>query len=179
MENLRILMAEDEPDTARLYRDLLESSGYIVDLVFNGQECVNLYLKEVEKTRQQNKILGRSKPYDVVLLDHVMPILDGLEASKEISQVNPEQRIVFLTAYVNETLLAAINDLGKVVELIRKPFEPDVLLKLLEDMTPSSKLAELSNFAKSIFRAKNIGVNDSRVSELIDLLRKIQTPGSI
>ena len=172
-------MAEDDPDTANLYKNLLESYNHKVDHVFNGRDSVDMYLDEIKRLKILGKEPTESAPYDVVLMDHMMPIMDGLQAAKNISQLNPKQRIIFLTAYVNETLLALISELGRVVELIRKPFEPEVLISMLEDLAPSSKLAELTAFAKSIFRLKNVGANDSRVRELLDLLKKIQTPGSI
>ena len=119
---MRILMAEDDPDTANLYKNLLESYNHKVDHVFNGRDSVDMYLDEIKRLKILGKEPTESAPYDVVLMDHMMPIMDGLQAAKNISQLNPKQRIIFLTAYVNETLLALISELGRVVELIRKPF---------------------------------------------------------
>jgi CheY-like chemotaxis protein len=49
-----------------------------------------------------------------------MPKKDGLEAAKEILELNPRQRIIFASAYVKETLEDSVKQLKQVVELMQK-----------------------------------------------------------
>ena len=72
-------------------------------------------------------------PFDVVILDYRIPGKDGLHVAKEILELNPEQRIIFASAYVKETLEDSVKKLGTVVELIQKPFDADVLVDTIED----------------------------------------------
>ncbi len=87
-ENLRILVAEDNPINQKLIRTTLEQFGAVVTLAANGQEAFEL--------RKQND-------YDLIFMDIQMPVMNGIEATKEIlhyEQVNrlPHVPIIALTA---------------------------------------------------------------------------------
>jgi DNA-binding NtrC family response regulator len=72
-------------------------------------------------------------PFDAVVLDYRIPGKDGLQIAKEILELNPEQRIIFASAYVKETLEDSVKELKRVVELMQKPFDADVLVDTIED----------------------------------------------
>jgi DNA-binding NtrC family response regulator len=72
-------------------------------------------------------------PFDAVVLDYRMPGKDGLHVAKEILDLNPEQRIIFASAYVKETLEDSVKELKTVVELMQKPFDADILVDTIED----------------------------------------------
>jgi CheY-like chemotaxis protein len=74
-----------------------------------------------------------SLPFDVVILDYKMPKKDGLQVAKEILDMNPEQRIIFASAYVQETLVESVKELKKVVELMQKPFSMSALIDTVEN----------------------------------------------
>ncbi|MER5176677.1 MAG: response regulator [Candidatus Nitrosocosmicus sp.] len=69
----------------------------------------------------------------MVLLDYLMPYINGLDVVKEILSISPHQRIIFASAYVKETLEESVKCLKRVVELIQKPFSLDELVNTLED----------------------------------------------
>jgi len=60
----------------------------------------------------------KEKP-DVILMDHRMPLKNGLEASKEILQINPDIKIIFITA--DQTIREEALSIG-VADFIDKPF---------------------------------------------------------
>ena len=62
---MRILVAEDEVVTVELYAAVLEERGHKVIVTYDGRQCLNTY-------RSTNK------PFDVVILDYKMPLLDGM-----------------------------------------------------------------------------------------------------
>ncbi len=163
---MKVLIAEDEESVREIYRAALESRGYHVTLSSNGQECVDAY-------RQALKPSGR-EPFDVVVLDYRMPKIDGLEAAKEILKMKPCQRIIFASAYVKETLMDAVKDLGQVVELLQKPFEPKVLVDLIEDTSTTKELKEINKLVAKLNPEKP---DDPQITELLDLLKKIQKGG--
>lgn len=72
----RVLLAEDHPDTADLVKFGLERLGYEVKVAINGQEAV-------EKATSQHP--------DLIVMDMMMPVMDGLQATSQIRQ-NPKTK---------------------------------------------------------------------------------------
>lgn len=80
---MKILLAEDEPQLNRVIKAALETQHYQVDSAFNGQEAVNLTKKN---------------PYDVIILDIMMPVMDGITALKKIRAAGDRTYVIMLTA---------------------------------------------------------------------------------
>jgi len=88
---LNLLVAEDEVATAGLYKLWLESKGHKVTLVHDGQECLNAYQMA-------------TRPFDVVILDYRMPILNGAQVAKQIRQLTVNKKSL-LKLPIKKTLL--------------------------------------------------------------------------
>ena len=80
---MKILLAEDEAQLNRVLTVAMQKSGYDVDSVFNGQEAVDAVKKH---------------PYDVIIMDIMMPVKNGLDAVKEIRATGDKTYIMMLTA---------------------------------------------------------------------------------
>jgi CheY-like chemotaxis protein/HPt (histidine-containing phosphotransfer) domain-containing protein/anti-sigma regulatory factor (Ser/Thr protein kinase) len=120
---LQILLADDNAVNQQVALVLLEKMGYRADVVTNGAEVLDA--------------LGR-QPYDVVLMDVEMPVMDGLEASRRINQMWPaaqRPRIVAMTANAmqgdRETCLAAGMD-----DYLSKPIRREELAAALARSEP-------------------------------------------
>lgn len=163
---VRVLVAEDDEGVCGMYRTALEGRGHHVTITHDGRECVDVYKQAVKKS-------GHS-PFDVVVLDYRMPKVDGLKAAKEILKEDKGQRIIFASAYVKETLMDSVKDLGQVVELIQKPFEPKALVDLVEDTSTTSKLKEINELVSKL-NPEN--PEDPQITELLGLLKKMQKGG--
>jgi DNA-binding response OmpR family regulator len=106
---MRVLLAEDEPDIQLITRIALEDAGCTVVAVSDGQAAIDA---------------ARAQPFDVVLLDVMMPRVDGFTACARL-QADPETRhlpIIFLTAKSQEVEVEhglAIGARGYIV----KPFD--------------------------------------------------------
>ncbi len=89
METIRILLVEDHTIVRKGIRSLLDSEADIevIGEAENGREAV-------EKAKKLQP--------DVVLMDHTMPDLNGLEATRQIKKTFPEIRILILTMHTNE-----------------------------------------------------------------------------
>ena len=80
---MRILVAEDEIDLAEALKMMLEMQKYSVEVVHDGADAL---------------FYAESTPYDLILLDVMMPKKDGFTLAQEIRQANTDVPIIFLTA---------------------------------------------------------------------------------
>jgi signal transduction histidine kinase/CheY-like chemotaxis protein len=115
---MRVLLAEDNPVNALLARSLLARSGCIVVHVANGAEAV----RALEQA-----------PYDLVLMDVHMPVMDGFEATRAIRAAGGRMAataIVALTAAAMEEDRRACVASG-MDDFITKPLDPDRLAAML------------------------------------------------
>uniref|UniRef100_A0A7C4YEQ9 Response regulator n=1 Tax=candidate division WOR-3 bacterium TaxID=2052148 RepID=A0A7C4YEQ9_UNCW3 len=80
----RILLVEDEEDILSLYKDVLESEGYIV-------ECARTGIEGVEKFKHSE--------FDLVILDIRMPQMDGIEVLGRILNEKKDTKIIINSAY--------------------------------------------------------------------------------
>lgn len=171
---MRVLIAEDEKSMSDLYSIALKARGHQVLITSDGIECVDAYKEALGKLGQSGKSASRYEPFDAVVLDYRMPRMDGLEVAKKILAMNKEQRIIFASAFVKETLRDSVKHLEQVVELIQKPFEPKVLVQLIEDTSATKELQEIN---KAISQLDPDKPNDEQINELLDVLKKIQKVG--
>ena len=89
LQNLRVLVAEDGPDNQRLIQFLLTKAGADVTLADNGQIAFDL-----AKTAAKE-----NHPFDVILMDMQMPVLDGYEATRQLRKAGYSVPIIALTAH--------------------------------------------------------------------------------
>ena len=110
---MRVLVVEDEVRLAEnVARSLRESAGYAVDVAADGQE--GLFLAE-------------SNPYDVVLLDLMLPKLDGMELLGRIRQSGQHTPVLVLTARDDKESVVALLNAGA-DDYLTKPFDLGELL---------------------------------------------------
>ncbi len=123
---LNILIAEDEEDIAEQYKMGFEDRGHKVKIVYNGVEGINEY-------RRARQSLGTKNPviYDAIIIDHNMPLKNGADLAEEIRSIDPEQTIVFATAYGNQLIMGL--DSFEDVDIVAKPLSIVKLVKLVED----------------------------------------------
>ena len=120
---MRILLAEDEEQLARVLKMAMEQSNYQVDAVGDGQKAVELSNKNA---------------YDVIILDIMMPVKDGLEALKEIRARGDRTYIMMLTAMTEEDDRVNGLDLGA-DDYLTKPFSLKELLARLRSLERRTK----------------------------------------
>ena len=116
----RILLAEDSPDSQRLFQFLLQRAGAEVAVVGNGR----LALERAMEAEEQRA------PFDVILMDMQMPEMDGYQASRELRKAGYAGPIVALTAHAmaqdrKDCLDAGCDDVGV------KPIDRETLLDLV------------------------------------------------
>jgi CheY-like chemotaxis protein len=110
----RVLEVEDDPDIRAMVSMLLQSDGYEVVLAVHGQDALG-------------KMEGGFRP-DVILLDLMMPVLDGFEVLRVMHRTPRWSSIPVVILSANQG--REIVDLGAAA-IIGKPFDPNVLLNTL------------------------------------------------
>ena len=124
---LRILSGEDNEFAALQYRKVFEKNQHSITIARDGEECVSKYKKALESCS-----IG-SYPFDVVLLDFVMPKKNGVQVAKEILDLCPHQKIIFASAFGNGVLDDASAILKDSIEILQKPFSLEFLVKKIEN----------------------------------------------
>ena len=147
---MKVLIAEDNPDTRFYYDVLFEKYRHVLISAKDGLECLQIYHDELENIRLQTDAMQKIQPFDAVVLDYKMPGRNGLEVAKEILAVNPHQRIIFASAYVRDTLREAVRHLKQLVELVQKPFSERQFIDILEDAEVYKELGKLGVDVKQI-----------------------------
>lgn len=140
-KSTRLLIADDEPHLLELYQDWLKFNNRYVITAENGLKCLEIYKKQHEHSK-----LNQSKNYfDVVILDHNMPELNGVETAVEILKINPNQRIIFASGYIEKILSESLTKINKAIEIIKKPFSIEVLDDMINNKTLLDKFEKINS----------------------------------
>jgi len=135
--SMRILIADDEPDILALYKTFLEAKGKEITSATDGRKCVDVY-------KRKNDSNDLESYFDIVILDQKMPFMTGLQAAVEILNINPRQKIIFASGYLEKTLLDALTKLDRAIPVIEKPFSLDVLEHMINNTEIFEKLDKIS-----------------------------------
>jgi len=111
----RILVADDDEDIREILQDSLGSYGYVVETAASGREA----LQKLEQ-----------RTYDGMLLDILMPDMDGLEVLREVRQRFPSLPVVMMTAIAREAAAQAVEAGAQAYVL--KPFDAAQLKRIVE-----------------------------------------------
>ena len=112
MEKIKILVVDDESRMRKLIRDFLEREGYQIIEAADGVEAMDCFYED--------------KEIDLILLDVMMPRMDGWQVCKEIRE-RSRVPIMMLTARAEEQNELKGFELG-VDEYVTKPFSPKILV---------------------------------------------------
>lgn len=164
---MNVLITEDEKDLLDQYVDALEDKGHKVTISKNGDECLKIYRIEESQNKSDDTIF----PFDAVILDYQMPIKNGLETAKEILNINPHQRIIFASGFVQETFFESVKNLKQITEIMKKPFKLKALIDTLEDTEIYSKLEQLNVDISAI---KELNPSHAQIKAYFDVLRQLQ-----
>lgn len=136
MQKLRIVIADDESLTRMDIREMLEEAGYdVVGEANNGNQAIEITCLE--------------KP-DLVILDVKMPIMDGIEATKAITDMG--YPVLLLTAYSHSEFIERAKKVGAINYLVKPVSERDVI--------PAVELSyfwhqKLNTLSKAVMSAHN------------------------
>lgn len=116
----RIFIVDDDTDHAESLADVLEMHGYSVAMSFTGEQGVARF---------------RNEDFDVVLMDVKLPGMNGVETFFEFKKIRPNARVLMMTGYSVEQLVAQAVDNGA-LGILHKPVSVSELLEAVERAKP-------------------------------------------
>ena len=113
----KLVVVDDDIDTLEIFTMYLSLKGYnIAGQGNNGKEAVDLFEKH--------------KP-DVVLMDVMMPEFDGFYGLQRIKQLNPEAKVIMVTADLTDETFKRLQSLGA-AEILYKPYEIEDVITAID-----------------------------------------------
>jgi len=160
MVKKRILWADDEIELLQPHVMYLESKGYHVDTVTNGNDAVSKVME---------------KAYNIVLLDEMMSGKDGLATLEEIKTVRPQLPVIMITKNEEESLMEdAIGQ--KIDDYLTKPVNPSQILMVCKKILDSKSIAteKLSKkYAEELQQLSAMLINQLDYHDWIDINSKL------
>ncbi len=157
--NASILVIDDEEIMREILETLLVREGYTVRLATNGAEGLEL---------------ARSLPFDAVIVDMMMPGLDGLQVLEELHKQDEELPVIMITAFASmENAIAAMKK--GAFDYITKPFKNDEVLVVLRNAIERRRLVAENVTLKQNLQARyhkfaNIIGKSPRMKQVFDLI---------
>lgn len=148
MDKIKILVVDDESRMRKLVKDFLSKSGYEVLEAGDGEEAVDIFFKD--------------KEIALIILDVMMPKMDGWQVCREIRQYS-KVPIIMLTAKSDERDELLGFDLG-VDEYISKPFSPKILVARVEAILRRTGQTD----TESVLEAGGIRINKTAHQATLD-----------
>jgi len=125
----RILVMDDDENIRFLLNEILTSYGYMTESVYDGAQAIKLYKKAHES----------ANPFDLVILDLTIPGgIGGKETIKELIKIDPDVKGIVSSGYSNDAIMANYSQYG-FSGVISKPYKPDDLVRIVQDVFNSSK----------------------------------------
>jgi CheY-like chemotaxis protein len=121
MKSLDILVVDDDVDLAEAIAEALEMAGHSPTVAGSGTEAIEKYC-------------GRA--FDITFMDVKLPDINGVETFLTIRKMDPGARVVMMTGYRIEQLLAQATDNGA-IKVLHKPFAMESVLTSLREVVPT------------------------------------------
>ena len=121
MKPLDILIVDDDRDLADAIGDALEMVGHRPTVAYSGAEAIEIY---------------SNRSFNLTFMDVKLPDINGVEAFLAIREINSSARVIMMTGYRIEQLLAQATDNGA-IKVLHKPFAIEEIITSIEEVQPS------------------------------------------
>lgn len=121
-----ILIVDDDPELRSNLKEILQDEGYTTEEVASGREAIGK---------------ASSEQFSIILLDLMMPGMDGIETLAELRRISPKTKVIMITAFA--TVENAVNAIKKgASDYITKPFRIEELLAIIRRAIEESRFDE-------------------------------------
>ena len=158
---MRVLVVDDSPDNLSLFQAILEKKDYEVTTALNGEEALQI----LHKT-----------PFDLILSDILMPVMDGFRLLQECKSDAKFQKIpfIFVTgAFLDKKDEELALQIG-VTSFVRKPVEPVELIRIVESVLTESQSKQRERKLKKEKAAIDKQVNISLMEKLKARMQELE-----
>ena len=121
MTPMNILIVDDDRDLADAIGEALEMVGHRPTVAYSGTEAIEKYC-------------GRS--FDLTFMDVKLPDINGVETFLAIREMDSSARVIMMTGYRIEQLLAQATESGA-IKVLRKPFSMDEIISSIDEVRPN------------------------------------------
>jgi two-component SAPR family response regulator len=148
---------------------MLQEKGHKVTVTLIAEKCLKIYSKSLHLAWMKRNVFRDVQPYDAVILDYKMPDRNGLEMAKEILAINSHQRIIFVSAFVEDWLFDSIKELKSPIEFLQKTVSNKVLIDAIQQKDVYKEL-ERHNIDTEPFK----NFNHEVLKEILIIVKKSQ-----
>ena len=161
MPDFRVLIVDDEPAQREMAGGFLRKQGFAVALAGTGAEALEVLRRE---------------PVDLLLTDHRMPGMSGLDLLVEVRRLNPELPVVVMTAYGSiEGAVTAMK--AGAYDYLTKPIHLDALLHLVRKAHERERLLvenrELKERLRGRYRIEGIVAESGKMQEVLSVVHRV------
>jgi len=127
-----ILLVDDDEFICKTFKNILKKFKLQADTAENGQECLKMIKEKIEKNCKCEK-----SKYKIIFMDITMPVMDGIEAAKNIQKMIDKKeiydslKIIFVSAHANLDLSSTISGIKCAVDYYPKPISADMYKNVL------------------------------------------------
>ena len=136
-----VLLCDDEEFNLSTIKNMLKKFNINADISTNGKECIDSILK-----KKKLNCLCKKKCYKLIFLDMMMPVMDGLETTKQIqdlidkNEINDNLKIIIVSAHIEDNLIKSLKEFKCVVEEVPKPLKKSKLEEILNNYYFTNKI---------------------------------------
>jgi len=157
----KILLVEDDINTLNGLAEILSEEGFEVTKARNARNGLNEFRKD---------------QFDVVLVDYLLPDIDGLQLAETLLQEQPETKIIMMTAFGTVKNAVQAMKLG-IYDYLTKPIDLDELLIILRRAIQEKRLIDenidLKSKLSETYRFENIIGVSGKMQEVFRKIRKV------
>jgi len=128
LENIRIMAIDDDPDILANFRDITREYGINCDTAISGEEAL--------------KLVDKNGPYHIYFTDWKMPVMDGIQLTRELKKRGPENSVVIMISAVEWNVISEESKKAGVDKFLSKPLFPSTIFEAINECTGVEKEKE-------------------------------------
>ena len=157
MNNIKVLMIDDNYELVEMVKEY-----------FSSHENINVTLSAYDGTEGMSIIKEKQDEYDLIILDLIMPVKDGVSVLEEMRKLSIDKKVIVLTSYNTPDMIRKVSELG-IDYFILKPFELSELEK---------RILECMNCENLLGKSIDVYKNNLQIS-ITKILHELGVPSHI